>query len=115
MSAKFQSAMRENAKMPRTRSRAPMIVAFTLTLIVSPVLYEWGLICYGNWQSMVGSHYEPHTPVLNYLVDSYQTTKLASQRRLQPMLHLGRWNPAMAVPLAVGFAAFGALMLRKGH
>jgi len=92
-----------------------MVILSCFVLLLSPLLYEGALICYGNWQSMIGTHFSVRTPVLDSIADISRETRSETTRRLQPMMHTGHWNPAMAVPLALVTAGLGALLLRKGH
>jgi uncharacterized membrane protein len=100
---------------PPGRSRAPKIILVCLILLVSPLAYEGGLICYGNWRSMMGAHYSARTPVLDAISEVWRDVRSETSRRMQPMMFAGRWSPAMAVPLALAIAGLGTVLLRKGH
>jgi hypothetical protein len=97
------------------RSRAPKVILACLILLISPVVYEGGLVCYANWQSMMGAHHVARTPVLDTLGGVWRDVRSETSRRVLPSMYSGRWSPAMAVPLALAIAGFGTVLLRKGH
>jgi hypothetical protein len=115
MAYKYRSIKSLETPRPPKKSRTPMVILLCLVLLASPVLYEGGLICYGNWQSMLGGHASVQTPVLDSLSGIWREGRSQTSRRLHPMMTAGRWQPSMAVPLALVIAGLGALLLRRGH
>ena len=97
------------------KSRAPKVILGCLILLISPLVYEGGLVCYGNWQSMMGAHYAARTPVLDTIGEVWRDVRSETGRRVQPIMVSGRWSPTMAIPLALAIAGFGTVLLRKGH
>jgi hypothetical protein len=92
-----------------------MVILMCLMLLASPLIYEGGLILYSNWQSMLGGHVAVKTPVLDSISDVWREGRFHATRRLQPVMSGGRWNPSMAVPLALAIAGVSAFLLRRGH
>jgi hypothetical protein len=115
MAYKYRSTRTLETPRPPKKSRVPMVILLCLVLLASPLLYEGGLICYGSWQSMLGGHLSVQTPVLDSISGIWREGKFQTTRRLQPMMNGGRWNPSMAVPLALAIAGISALLLRRGH
>jgi hypothetical protein len=100
---------------PRRKLLTARMFFLACVLLVSPLIYEGGLICYGNWRSMTGAHVSIRTPVLDTLGEAYRESRFQLGRQVQPKLHTGHWTPATAVPLALVIAGIGVVLLRKGH
>jgi hypothetical protein len=115
MAYKYRSIKTLETPRPPRKSRTPMVILLCLVLLASPVVYEGGLICYSNWQSMLGGHSSVQTPVLDSLSGIWREGRLQTTRRLQPTLTSGAWNPSMAIPITLVMAGLGALLLRRGH
>jgi hypothetical protein len=115
MAYKYRSIKVLETPRPPRKSRTPMAILLCLVLLASPLIYEGGLICYGNWKSMLGGHVAVQTPVLDYVSGIWHEGKFQTTRRLQPMINGGRWNPSMAVPFALAIAGISAFLLRRGH
>jgi ABC-type phosphate transport system permease subunit len=98
----------------KRHSRAPRVLLACLILILSPLLYEGGIILVSSWQSMMGVYWEPHTPIIDMMVDLSRTISQYVQSRLSGTLMNGSLTPVTAVPIAVGWAVLMAvLFLRK--
>ena len=86
-----------------------------LVMIVAPFAFEGGSIVVAQWQSLYGTHWEPKTPVLDairtYSKEFNDEIRLRSNRTLLA----GKWNPSLAIPLAISWAALGAFFLRRGR
>ena len=111
---KFQNVTASSLPRPR-KSRAGMVVLFLLVMMIAPFAYEGGSIIVARWQSMYGTHWEPKTPVLNAVSEYSREIKQEIGRRTNRSLLAGNWNPSLAIPLAVSWAALGAFFLRRGH
>ena len=111
---KFQDVAASSLPAPR-RSRAGMVLIFFLVMIVAPFAYEGGSMIVARWQSMYGTHREPKTPVLDAVSVYSREIKHEVSRRTNRTLLAGNWNPSLAIPLAISWAALGAFFLRRGH
>lgn len=109
---KYQAANHDDFTIKR-HSWAPRVLLVGLFLLVSPLLYEGGIMLVSNWQSMAGVYWEPHTPVVDMLVDLSHTVHQYVQSRFSGTLVNGSLTPITAVPIAVGWAVLMAFMFLR--
>ena len=80
-----------------------------MLLVVSPIVYEAGLIVVSNWQAMTGVYWEPHTPALDALREGVESVSRSVVARSMHHAQSGRMSPSVAIPLGIGWSV--ALML----
>src|SRR5262245_6349273 len=98
---------------PPTLSARRGVLTVLLGLALAPLVYEGALLCASRWQAMYGAAGEVDTPVIDAIdlvLDEFsasaRTTANAAFRNLP-------WKPALVIPLACAWAAFGAMLLRR--
>ena len=106
-------AIKHEERTLRRHSQAPRVMLIGLILVLSPLLYEGGLILVSNWQSMTGVYWEPHTPIVDWLVDVSRDVNQYVRSRLSRTLTSGSLTPTTAVPIAVGWAALMAVLFLR--
>ena len=110
---KYHTVLSDDKPRP-ARSRSPAYIAFGLLLLVSPVLYEGGVILLARWQSMTGSYWEPKTPILSALSEHSAVAKLEFMNYALRIFNSGPWRASTAVPFALVWAVMMAVVfLRK--
>ena len=83
--------MREDKRGPRPHTRFWTYLIFSLSLVLSPVVYEYGLVVYGNWQSMLGrplraKHARAELPLQHVQLDpSRFTTPVQADAEPRPL------------------------------
>jgi hypothetical protein len=111
--SKYQTVMHETIRRP-VRTRAPLILAIGLLVLLSPLLYEGGLVMTSRWQSMMGTYWVPKTPVLDAITDWSRDAKAESQFQYSRLWGSGTWKPSTTVPIAITWAVLMAcVFLRK--
>ena len=95
-------------------SNVPMLIFMVLVMLISPFIYESGSIVLAQWQSLYGTHWEPKTPFIDAVTDYARDFKQEIRHRTNRTMLAGNWNPSLAIPLAVSWAALGAFFLRRG-
>jgi SNF family Na+-dependent transporter len=110
---KFHPVYNDDAKPSRKRSIVPIVVVTILLMLLSPLVYEGGLICLSKWQTILGTYTVPNTPILNSLAEWWRTTDQEFRPRASQTLIRGNWNPGMAVPIAIFWATAAGFILRR--
>lgn len=96
------------------RSRVPFLAGLALVVLVSPFLYEFGLVVYAQWRSMTGTYWVPSTPRLDALREWGRTADLALRYHASRVFNSGPWSPSLAVPFGIGWAvAMAVVFLRR--
>jgi hypothetical protein len=113
--AKYNAVLREQIQPVRRPSRAPRFIFFVLLVILSPVAYECGLLCYARWKLILGSYFEPRTPVLDYLSEYWRVFNVGLDGYSRLAFNAGPWKPGIAVPGFIFCSVVGTLFLRKGQ
>ncbi len=112
---KYQTVLSDE-RPRRRRSRSPAAFAIGLLLLVSPVVYEGGVLLLARWQSMTGSYWEPKTPILSALSEHSAVAKLEFWTYTSRIFNSGPWRASTAVPFALLWAVMMAVVfLRKVH
>src|SRR3954454_12253178 len=102
---KTHTSEHEPACRPRRASRLPLVGAGLLLLVAAGPAYEAGLLVYAQWRSMAGTYWVPKTPLLDALGEWWRSADQSFRYRAHGWVNSGPWSPALAVPLAVGWAA----------
>src|SRR5262245_46995236 len=112
--AKFMHVLGEEFREPRRRSRSAWVIPLALAAAAFPVLYEAGLLVLARWKVMLGSYYEPRTPVLDWIADAWRSGRDELSYRFPALAHPGDWRPVVVVPAVIAMALFAGFFLRRG-
>jgi hypothetical protein len=110
---KYQSVLEDPFPGPGRRAIAPRLVLLAVLLLLSPVLYEAGLVVVANWQSMTGVSRTPKTPTLDAIRERCDAANREAWRFYAFHIQNGRMSPGVAVPLGVGWAAAMAMVFLR--
>ena len=110
---KYDSVLHDQID-PPGRSRAPKAILFGLLLLVSPLLYEWGLIIWAQWRTMTGDYTVAKTPLLDAIQEWTRSANQEMTLHYSGIFDSGAWKPALAVPIVITWAVvMAAAFLRK--
>ena len=110
---KFHAASDDGTPKTRKRLIVPALVAAVLLTMVSPVIYEGGLILVAKWQILLGTDSVPATPILDALADRWRSADYNVRSQASHTFIHGNWQPGMAVPVTIVWAVVAALILRR--
>jgi hypothetical protein len=99
---------------PRPRRwRYSSALTIVLGLLLSPVVYEVGLLSAARWRGMSGTVPEVHTPVIDALGKVVASVRDEVQTTADPVLRDFSWKPSVVIPCAVVSTGIASLLLRK--
>lgn len=90
------------------------LLVITFLLLLSPVLYEAGLLCVASWQGLFGVYPHVKTPVLDVLNGGYESVRFDLWQRFSGVFRQGGWKSSYVIPFAIFWTGVLALLLRKG-
>jgi hypothetical protein len=94
----------------RSLRRSALVIVLGLAL--SPIVYESSAQCAAGWAAMYGSVRQVDTPVLDRLGRCMDALAGAAHETGERAFHALPWKPALVIPIALAWAALGALILR---
>jgi hypothetical protein len=100
---------------PPRRRWSPALILLMVALVLSPVLYELGVVCAARWQSLFGPLHYVETPVLDALGAAVLEARLDVESRVRPVFGRLPWKSSTAITLFGAWTALVALLLRSGH
>lgn len=89
-------------------------MVFSLILILSPIVYEAGLLCYASWQSLFGVYPHIQTPILDILSGGYQTASFDLKQMFSGIFRQSPWKSSYVITFAIFWTGVLAMLLRKG-
>lgn len=85
-----------------------------LLLILSPLFYEVGLLCFASWQGLFGAYSHVQTPILDFLSGGYETARFDIKQMLAGLFRQGGWKSSHVITFAICWTGVLAMLLRKG-
>lgn len=82
-------------------------------ILLSPLAYESGLLCYARWRGMTGPIPEVKTPVFDGIVSAAQWVKSDFQDFARPVTRHATWNSTYMIPFIMVCTVIAVVMLRK--
>jgi hypothetical protein len=98
---------------PRPRRwRYSSALTIVLGILLSPMVYEVGLLSVARWRGMCGTVPGVHTPVIDALGKAVASVRDEVQTAAVPVLRGFSWKPSVVFPCAVIVTGIAVLLLR---
>jgi len=99
---------------PRTRRvRVASFLLIALLIVLSPVIYESGLVVAARWQGLFGSYPNIRTPILDAITDNYQMATFDIKQWTRSIFHRTPWKSSYVIPIAIIFTGALATLMRR--
>ena len=90
------------------------LMVLSMFLILSPVMYEAGLLCFASWKGLFGAYPHVQTPVLDVLSGGYETASFDFKQMFSAVFRQSAWKASYVIPFAIFWTGVLAMLLRKG-
>jgi hypothetical protein len=88
-------------------------IAFALGLVLAWPLYEVGLRIANSWSDFSGTGTQYQTPILDSLIDCFQTSSTSCRIEFYRILLSTSWNPTWVIGVSLLLAVGGSLLLLR--
>ncbi|MDR3638442.1 MAG: hypothetical protein P4L84_31855 [Isosphaeraceae bacterium] len=82
-------------------------------ILLSPLAYESGLLCYSRWSAMAGATHPVKTPVLDAIGRAYESARDDIREFSRPVTRHTTWSASFMIPFVMVCMVIGVLLLRK--
>lgn len=103
----------ELPRVQKLRSQSPKLIVLAFAVVLSPFLYESGLLIFARWKSVVGPYSVPRTPLIDTLELWSRDAGYGAGVYFRRVLDSGPWSPAYAVPFGIAWALAMAIIFLK--
>lgn len=86
-----------------------------LLLLLSPILYEVGMLYYAKWNTVMGTYTVARTPILDAILKAIDASRQFTRQRTTLTFLRGNWKSVYAIPFALAWALIASLVLRKAR
>ncbi len=90
------------------------LAVISLLLILSPLFYEAGLLCFASWKGLFGAYPHVQTPILDFLSGGYETARFDIRQMFSSLFRQGAWKSSHVITFAICWTGALAMLLRKG-
>lgn len=95
------------------RGRLIAFVILPIALMLSPIVYESGVLCVAGWRGLFGAYPHTHTPVLDAISELYATASYDGKTWFRGIFNRTPWKSSFVIPFAIFWTGILALLLRK--